>query len=82
MRHNAEVRQYFATRPRKLLVLDWKSDGWKPLCDFLTKPIPQIPVPWMLKYDSDARSYIDECVPVGSIEDEMKGWKTDQPSQI
>jgi Sulfotransferase domain len=45
-RHNAEVMSYFADRPNDLLVLDWeKGDGWAALCQFLGKPIPQLPLP-------------------------------------
>lgn len=45
-RHNAEVLHYFAQRPRDLLVLDWeRGDGWPALCQFLGKPIPQLPLP-------------------------------------
>lgn len=41
LRHNAEVKSYFAGRPGDLLVMDFvKGDGWEMLCDFLGKPAP------------------------------------------
>lgn len=70
--HIAEVKQYFANRPRKLLVVDWNNAGWKPLCDFLEKPIPEIPVPKMLKYDEASGEYVNEDVPTGTLADTME----------
>jgi hypothetical protein len=41
-RHNREVQQYFSSRPRDLLVVDWANgDGWEELCGFLARPIPK-----------------------------------------
>lgn len=37
-KHNAEVLEYFKSRPSDLLVFN--SDGWSKLCKFLNKPIP------------------------------------------
>jgi len=42
-RHNAEVIEYFKSRPNDLLIFN--SKDWKPLCQFLNKPIPDIPYP-------------------------------------
>lgn len=40
--HDADVRNYFMDRPDDLLVVNWeKGDGWKQLCEFLGKPIPE-----------------------------------------
>jgi hypothetical protein len=45
-RHNDEVTLYFRDRPEALLVADWeKGDGWKELCGFLGKAIPNEPFP-------------------------------------
>jgi hypothetical protein len=45
-RHNREVREYFQDRPGDLLEVCWETgSGWKELCAFLDKPIPDIPFP-------------------------------------
>jgi hypothetical protein len=44
-RHEAEVRRYFADRPRDLLVLDVAGATWEPLCEFLGLPVPDEPYP-------------------------------------
>lgn len=42
LRHNDDVKAYFAERPGDLLVMDFeKGDGWDMLCDFLGKPVPR-----------------------------------------
>lgn len=42
----AGVREHFAARPQDLLVLDVAAgQGWKELCAFLGKPVPQQPFP-------------------------------------
>jgi hypothetical protein len=44
--HNAAVREYFKDRPNDLIELCWeRGDGWKELCTFLDKPIPELPFP-------------------------------------
>lgn len=44
--HNAEVRNYFKDRPADLLELPMDGTaGWKELCGFLEKPIPDRPYP-------------------------------------
>lgn len=46
LKHNEEVRAYFADRPEDLLVMDFaKGDGWEILCAFLDKPIPNLRFP-------------------------------------
>jgi hypothetical protein len=45
-RHNAEVREYFKSRPDDLLVMDMDAGaGWMELCDFLNMPTPNVPYP-------------------------------------
>jgi len=44
--HNQRFKDYFANRPGKLLVVNWvNGDGWKQLCPFLGKPVPNRPFP-------------------------------------
>lgn len=55
--HRAEVLEYFANQPERLLV--WNlcmagrdgartrdADKWRPLCGFLGHPLPDVPLPW------------------------------------
>lgn len=45
-RHNAEVLEYFKSRPQDLLVMDMSNGaGWYQLCGFLKQPIPSVPYP-------------------------------------
>ena len=45
-KHNADVSAYFQRRPEALLVVDWeRGHGWRDLCGFLSKEIPQEPFP-------------------------------------
>ena len=45
-RHNREVLEYFRDRPDDLLVMDMDKGGdWQALCDFLGKPVPNVPYP-------------------------------------
>jgi len=45
-RHNAEVLEYFKDRSADLLVMDMSNGaGWKELCGFFGKPIPDRPYP-------------------------------------
>lgn len=47
--HNVNVIEHFGGSP-SLLVVDWEAgDGWEQLCDFLGKPIPDVPFPHLLK---------------------------------
>jgi hypothetical protein len=44
--HNRAVRNYFAKRTDCLLIVDWSAgDGWKELCDFLGRRVPDDPFP-------------------------------------
>lgn len=39
--HNREVERYFRARSKDLLIVNWeKGQGWKELCEFLGKEIP------------------------------------------
>lgn len=44
--HNKNVIDYFKNRPKDLLIVcfDYK-DGWNKICDFLNKPVPNVPFP-------------------------------------
>jgi hypothetical protein len=45
-KHNSDVQHYFRSRPEDLLVVDWeKGSGWRELCDFVKKDIPDEPFP-------------------------------------
>ena len=45
-RHNAEVIEYFKSRPGELLVMDMsRGDGWNKLCPFLGVAIPSVAYP-------------------------------------
>lgn len=45
-KHNAEVIDYFKNRSEDLLVLNFtKGDGWKELCGFLGREVPEYPFP-------------------------------------
>lgn len=44
--HTRNVIEYFKNRPNDLLVVDWGlGHGWKELCYFLNKPVPETPFP-------------------------------------
>ena len=44
--HNRDVINYFKDRPQDFLILDlFKGDGWKKLCSFLAKEIPDTSFP-------------------------------------
>lgn len=46
LRHNAEVADHFRSRPGDLLVVDWEGgNGWRELCDFLERDVPDAPFP-------------------------------------
>jgi hypothetical protein len=45
-KHNKDVKDYFKNKPNQLLTICWeRGDGWRELCDFLDKPIPDHPLP-------------------------------------
>jgi hypothetical protein len=44
--HERNVREYFADRPKDLLILDVvRGDGWDKLCQFLGRDLPKVPFP-------------------------------------
>ena len=52
-RHNAEVREYFKSRPGDLLEMEvGKGIEWGPLCTFLDRPIPATRFPHSLKTEA------------------------------
>ena len=45
-KHNTEVERYFRDRSKDILTIDWeRGNGWKELCEFLEKDIPNEPFP-------------------------------------
>lgn len=44
-RHNSEVLSYFEGKPNFLHMNFSNGDGWEMLCEFLEKPIPDVPFP-------------------------------------
>jgi hypothetical protein len=47
LRHQAEVERHFAGREQSLLTLDiTRGDGWEVLCNFLDRPVPEVPFPY------------------------------------
>ncbi len=53
-----QIVDHFRSRPNDFLTVCWETgDGWKELCEFLDKPIPDDPFPWAYKnpsYDHEA----------------------------
>ena len=48
--HNQQVIDYFQSKPDKLLIICWeKGDSWDKLCGFLGKTVPEIPLPHLMK---------------------------------
>jgi hypothetical protein len=44
--HIREAKEYFRNRPEDLLIVDWeKGQGWKELCSFLNKSVPNVSFP-------------------------------------
>lgn len=57
-KHNADVENYFRDRSKDLLVVNWgKGSGWKELCDFLGKEIPNEPFPHANKGQYTQKSF-------------------------
>lgn len=47
---DSRIKEYFCDRPNDLLIIDvCAGDGWDKLCNFLNKPIPDSPFPWINK---------------------------------
>lgn len=65
-RHNAEVERYFNDRSTDLLVVDWEQgSGWKDLCEFLGKEIPNEPFPHANKGKRAGRSVFEKAIEFG-----------------
>ncbi len=63
VKHNKEIVDYFRDRPKSLLVVNWeKGDGWKELCDFLSRDIPTEPFPHANKgtYLQSVKSFLSK----------------------
>ena len=46
LKHNEGIKEYFSNRPEDLLIMNLEeNDGWDKLCQFLDKPIPDVPFP-------------------------------------
>jgi len=45
-KYNKQAIAYFKDKPSQLLVMNiFEGDGWKELCRFLNKPVPNKPFP-------------------------------------
>ena len=57
-KHNNDVANYFHDKLDKLLIVNWEAgDGWDKLCSFLSKPVPDVPFPHVMKYDPITLGY-------------------------
>lgn len=57
--YHYEVLRYFRTKSR-FLAVNWEAGhGWKELCAFLDKPIPNAPFPHRLRYNPITDTYDD-----------------------
>ncbi len=58
-KHNSEVAYYFRNRSDQLLLVDWeRGDGWKELCEFLGKDIPNKRFPHVNKSEHTGKAII------------------------
>ncbi|KAL4931398.1 sulfotransferase family protein [Aspergillus undulatus] len=62
--HMATVKGVLVHQPERLLVWTVK-DGWGPLCEFLGKPVPDVPFPAGNTLDTTNRRYDKNMVRVG-----------------
>ncbi len=57
-RHQEEVKNYFSGREDDLLIFSvCNGEGWEPLCEFLNKPVPEVPFPHANKIKT-LRNYV------------------------
>ena len=57
-KHNEEVEQYFRDRLQDILFVSWEEGaGWKELCEFLGKDIPNEPFPHANKGKYSKRAF-------------------------
>jgi hypothetical protein len=65
-RHNAEVQEYFRSRPDDLLILQvTEGEGWERLCPFLHKNVPAVAFPHANKADVREKSLGGRLVRAG-----------------
>jgi len=63
IRHNEEVRQWFAKKPGRLLEIDiTNKPEWSDICHFLEKPIPDKPFPHLNKNSSGGSKNINQAI--------------------
>ena len=44
--HNANIEKYFKNKQDQILKVCWETENsWEKLCNFLNKPIPELPLP-------------------------------------
>ena len=66
-RYNQEVRDYFTGR-NNFLEIDFENGGgWEPLCNFLERPIPELPFPHANRQHYDLRDLKREHPKVGLL---------------
>ncbi|KAL3781783.1 hypothetical protein HJC23_009213 [Cyclotella cryptica] len=54
--HNARIREIVPAE--RLLIISNHKDGWKPICDFLGVPIPDVPFPHVNKRESMVKNML------------------------
>ena len=70
-RHNAEVRSHVPARQ----LLEWSPvDGWGPLCEFLKRPVPAVPLPRV----NDSAAF--NAGLVASAMEKLNDWWSQQPA--
>ena len=61
--HNKKVMEYFKDRPKDLLIIDFsKNQGWKEICDFLNKSIPNKKFPHANKTKETKKTLIQKKI--------------------
>lgn len=67
--HEQAVREFFAQRPDKLLIVCWENgDGWNEVCSFLGKPVPRAPFPHVNRRQSPIKRFRKK------IRKRIRGW--------
>ena len=61
--HIKNVKKYFKGRPKDLLIIDFsKNEGWKEICEFLGKDIPNSSFPHANKTISKEKNFIQKSL--------------------
>lgn len=61
--HNTKVMEYFKDRPNDLLIIDFsKNQGWKEICNFLNKNIPDEKFPHANKTKETKKTLIEKKI--------------------